>query len=53
MINQHNLNDAVIQLHGIARRVEQQIGAGVLSEDIRKCADRLSQLLNKEIVNEH
>lgn len=32
----------VIQLHDIARKVEQQIGVGKLSQDIRACADRLS-----------
>jgi hypothetical protein len=32
----------VIRLHDIAREVEQKIGAGELSKDIRSCADRLS-----------
>jgi hypothetical protein len=32
----------VIRLHDIARDVEQKIGAGELSKDIRSCADRLS-----------
>ena len=32
----------VIRLHDIAREVEQQIGVGELSQDIRACADRLS-----------
>jgi uncharacterized protein YecA (UPF0149 family) len=32
----------VIRLHDIAREVEQKIGEGVLSKDIRSCADRLS-----------
>jgi len=40
-----NLIDAKIQLHGIARLIECEIGIGSLSEDIRKCADRLSVLL--------
>jgi hypothetical protein len=40
------LNDSVIQLHDIARVVEQEIGRGQLSEDIRACADRLQTLLN-------
>jgi hypothetical protein len=31
----------VIRLHDIAREVEQQIGVGELSRDIRACADRL------------
>jgi hypothetical protein len=34
----------VIRLHDIAREVEQQLGAGELSQDIRACADRLSEL---------
>ncbi len=39
------LDQAVIKLHDIARLVEQQIGTGQLSEDIRQCADRLSDLI--------
>jgi hypothetical protein len=39
------LKDKIIQLHDIARAIEQEIGAGQLSEDIRKAADRLSELL--------
>lgn len=39
------LKDKIIQLHDIARAVEQEIGVGQLSEDIRKAADRLSALL--------
>jgi hypothetical protein len=31
----------VIRLHDIAREVEQRIGVGELSRDIRACADRL------------
>jgi hypothetical protein len=34
----------VIRLHDIAREVEQKIGVGELSKDIRACADRLSEL---------
>jgi uncharacterized protein YecA (UPF0149 family) len=34
----------VIRLHDIAREVEQQVGVGELSKDIRACADRLSEL---------
>ena len=40
-----NLEERVIQLHDIARQVEQEIGVGQLSEDIRKAADRLNELL--------
>jgi hypothetical protein len=39
-----DLEYLVIQLHSIAREVEQRIGFGELSKDIRKCADRLSDL---------
>jgi len=38
------LIDAVVALHEIARTVETEIGQGQLSEDIRKCADRLHHL---------
>jgi hypothetical protein len=39
-----DLVDAVITLHDIARTVEQEIGRGQLSDDIRACADRLHKL---------
>jgi hypothetical protein len=39
-----DLVDAVITLHDIARTVEQEIGCGQLSDDIRACADRLHEL---------
>lgn len=39
------LNQAVLNLHDIARLVENHIGQGKLSEDIRNCADRLHELL--------
>jgi hypothetical protein len=38
------LVDAVIALHDIARLVEQAVGQGNLSDDIRNCADRLHLL---------
>jgi hypothetical protein len=34
----------VIRLHDIAREIEQKVGFGELSKDIRACADRLSDL---------
>jgi hypothetical protein len=37
------LVDAVIALHEIARTVEREIGQGQLSDDIRRCADRLHE----------
>lgn len=36
--------DAVVALHDIARTVEREVGRGQLSDDIRKCADRLHEL---------
>lgn len=39
------LEERVIQLHDIARHIEQEIEKGKLSEDIRKLADRLNELL--------
>ena len=46
------MNDAVVQLHYIAGQVEQQIGQGQLSEDLRKCADRLHVLIQPTQVKE-
>ena len=40
-----NLQERVIQLHDIARQVEQEIGNGSLAEDIRKAADKLNELV--------
>lgn len=46
--------DAVIELHNIARLVEQEIGSGQLSQDIRSAADRLHSLTKIEMeVNEN
>ena len=39
------LKDEIIKLHDIARKIEQEIGKGQLSEDISKAADRLNTLL--------
>ena len=39
------LKDKIIELHNIARLVEQEIGIGQLSQDIRKAADRLNEVL--------
>ena len=38
------LVEAVIQLHNIARMVESKIGRGLLSDDIRDCANRLHMI---------
>ncbi len=40
-----NLQERVIQLHDIARQIEQGIGKGSLSESIRENADRLHYLI--------
>ena len=39
------LDDAVIKLHEVAGLIEQQIGIGQLSADVRHCADQLNDLL--------
>tara|TARA_R110000868_G_scaffold5805_5_gene34021 strand:- start:155 stop:388 length:234 start_codon:yes stop_codon:yes gene_type:complete len=41
MNNDSKFTNAIIQLHDIARLIEQQIGTGQLSADVRNCADRL------------
>ena len=43
---QSNTGRAVDDLHRIARTVAADIGHGELSDDIRKCADRLSALIS-------
>jgi|LakMenE01Jun11ns_1017448.scaffolds.fasta_scaffold7094235_1 hypothetical protein len=42
-------SDAIMMLHQIARMIETKMGKGLLSEDIRDCADRLHEL-TKEVV---
>jgi hypothetical protein len=39
------LEQSVIDLHNVARLLEQTIGQGQLSDDIRDCASRLSTLV--------
>lgn len=39
------LDEAVMELHNIARLVENEIGKGLLAQDIRDCADRLHRLV--------
>jgi hypothetical protein len=39
----------VIRLHDIAREVEQQVSSGQLAADIRRCADRLSDVAKLEM----
>ena len=40
-----DFKDEIIQLHNIAPKIEQEIGQGQLSEDIRKAADRLHEVI--------
>ena len=42
------LATAIVELHNIARLIEQELGQCVLSEVIRKCADRLHGRVSKE-----
>jgi hypothetical protein len=44
------LEEAVMQLHNVARLVEKEIGQGLLSEDIRDCADRLHKLVKYDYI---
>ena len=43
-MNYLDLIGEVVALHNIARNVEQQLGTCELTHDIRKCADRLSEV---------
>lgn len=52
-MNENQLNQAVIHLHDIARLIEVNIGSGQLSEDVRKCADRLNMLMQPLKVKEN
>ena len=47
-----DLSQTVISLHEIARQIEREIGVGELSEDIRKCADRLNVLISPYSIKE-
>jgi hypothetical protein len=44
---------AVIELHNIARMVETTVGRGLLSEDLRNCADRLHQLTRYDYITKN
>ena len=51
MVYEHHnyqAEDIVIQLHDAARSVEKQVGKGQLSKDIRRCADRLNELIKSK-----
>ena len=45
----YKLDDAIMQLHNIARLVEQRIGQGALAEDLRRLADRINTIVVAEI----
>jgi hypothetical protein len=44
--------DAIIKLHEAAKVVEQDVGIGPLSNDIRACADRLNDMIRAELHTE-
>jgi len=41
-----SLEEIVIKLHNLAAIIEKEIGVGNLSQDVRKTADRLSEVIN-------
>ena len=41
------LDQDVIDLHNIARRIEKGVGYGQLSDDLRRVADRLHSVLKR------
>ena len=52
MQDEINLKDRVIQLHEIARHVEQEVGCGVLAKTLRETADKLEVLNSREFHEE-
>ena len=49
----NNLDQAVIDLHNVARTIEQEIGTNKLSIECRRIADRLSEVINPHPVSEY
>ena len=46
----YDLEDAIVMLHNVARTIEREYGfTSTLSNDIRKCADRVHDLLHTEV----
>lgn len=45
-IKMNNLDQAVIDLHNVARTIEKEFGIGKLSVECRRLADRLSDHIN-------
>ena len=41
------LDEVVIKLHDLARMIEREVGQGQLSDDVRKSADRLANLIKR------
>ena len=48
-----NLDQTVIDLHNIARTIEQELGTGKLSIECRRLADRLSDVMKPILVAEY
>ena len=48
-----NLDQAVIDLHNIARTIEQEFGTCKLSVECRRLADRLSEVIKPILVAEY
>ena len=48
-----NLDQAVIDLHNIARIIETELGTGKLSVECRHLADRLSTVIKPILVSEY
>ena len=48
-----NLDQAVIDLHNIARTIEQKFGICKLSVECRRLADRLSEVINPTPITEY
>jgi hypothetical protein len=47
------LEQIVMDLHYAARKIELELGHCALSDDIRKCANRLSIIVNPPIPQKH
>jgi hypothetical protein len=52
-IKMTNLDQAVIDLHNIARTIEQDLGIGKLSIECRRLADRLSECITPLPITEY
>ena len=53
MNTKYDLEDAIMMLHNVARTIEREFGyGGTLSNDVRKCAERLHEVLTAEVPNE-